>query len=167
MGLYGISSHDWLFRLDTESFSYKFNLHSSSVCSSCRRNHYRTLRINSDQDGGKWKAVLLCLTCILTGSCFGLSQNAFQPVIFDQLFWVLSFYLLISFIKTNDNRYLIFLGVSIALIALSGNSGLSNHPHLHFDVTIGCMNANCQTVKYYFKDLNGKLVNSGQYYSRK
>lgn len=65
--------------------------------------------------GGKWKAVLLCLSCILTGSCFGLTQNAFQPVIFDQLFWVLSFYLLISYLQTTDNQYLIFLGISIAL----------------------------------------------------
>ena len=65
--------------------------------------------------GGKWKAVLLCLVCILTGSCFGLTQNAFQPVIFDQLFWVLSFYLLISYIKTAESLYLILLGVSIGL----------------------------------------------------
>jgi hypothetical protein len=65
--------------------------------------------------GGKWKAVLLCLVCILTGSCFGLTQNAFQPVIFDQLFWILSFYFLISFIKTNKSLYLILVSVSIAL----------------------------------------------------
>ena len=65
--------------------------------------------------GGRWKAVLLCLVCILTGSCFGLTQNAFQPVIFDQLFWVLSFYILITYIKTNKSKYIILLGLSIAL----------------------------------------------------
>lgn len=64
--------------------------------------------------GGNWKAVLLCLVCILTGSCFWLTQNAFQPVVFDQLFWVLSFYFLISYIKTDKNLYFILLGVSIA-----------------------------------------------------
>ncbi|NJK98746.1 MAG: glycosyltransferase family 39 protein [Bacteroidales bacterium] len=58
--------------------------------------------------GGNCKAVLLCLICILTASCFGLTQNAFQPVIFDQLFWILSFYLLITYIRTNNNLHLFF-----------------------------------------------------------
>ena len=64
--------------------------------------------------GGKWKAVLLCLGCILSASCFGKTQNAFQPVIFDQMFWVLSFYLLVSFLKTNKNKYLFLLSISLA-----------------------------------------------------
>ena len=65
--------------------------------------------------GGKWKAVLLCLGCILSASCFGKTQNAFQPVIFDQLFWVLSFYLLVSFLKTSSDKYIILLSISLAL----------------------------------------------------
>jgi hypothetical protein len=64
--------------------------------------------------GGKWKAVLLCLGCTLSATCFGKTQNAFQPVVFDQLFWVLSFYLIVSFIKTNKNKYLILLSISLA-----------------------------------------------------
>ncbi len=64
--------------------------------------------------GGKWKAILLCMGCILAASCFGKTQNAFQPVIFDQLFWVLSFYLLVSFLKTNKSKYLILLSISLA-----------------------------------------------------
>jgi 4-amino-4-deoxy-L-arabinose transferase-like glycosyltransferase len=64
--------------------------------------------------GGKWKAVLLCLVCILSASCMGKTQNAFHPVIFDQLFWVLSFYLIVSFIQTNMDKYLILLSISLA-----------------------------------------------------
>jgi 4-amino-4-deoxy-L-arabinose transferase-like glycosyltransferase len=64
--------------------------------------------------GGKWKAVLLCLGCILSATCFGKTQNAFQPVIFDQLFWMLSFYLLISYLKTHKSKYLILLSISLA-----------------------------------------------------
>lgn len=65
--------------------------------------------------GGKWKAILLCLTCIMAGSCFAGSQNSFQPVVFDQLFWVFSFYLLVSYIKTEKQQYLILLAISLAL----------------------------------------------------
>jgi 4-amino-4-deoxy-L-arabinose transferase-like glycosyltransferase len=65
--------------------------------------------------GGRWKSLLLCFACMLTAPCFGLSQNTFQPVIFDQFFWILSFYMTISYIKTNRDTYLILLGVSLGL----------------------------------------------------
>jgi hypothetical protein len=65
--------------------------------------------------GGTWKAQLLCMACILSAPCFGIFQNVFQPVIFDQFFWVLSFYLYISFIKTNKDKYLLLLGMSLGL----------------------------------------------------
>lgn len=74
------------------------------------------------------------------------------------------------YIHLTYNGAIVNLGDTVTVgdtIALSGNSGLSDHPHLHFDVTKGCMNSNCQTVEFYFKDLNGKLVENGQYYSRK
>jgi hypothetical protein len=46
---------------------------------------------------------------ILFARAFGL----FQPVPFDILFWTLSFYLIIRYINTNINKYLLFLGICI------------------------------------------------------
>ncbi|MDI6779093.1 MAG: M23 family metallopeptidase [Bacteroidota bacterium] len=37
-------------------------------------------------------------------------------------------------------------------IGLSGSSGYSPMPHLHFDVTTGCPQSNCQTIPICFKN---------------
>jgi hypothetical protein len=65
--------------------------------------------------GGKWKAVLLSMLCIAFAPAFGITHNSFQPVIFDQFFWVLCFYYLVSYIKEPKDKYLIFLGIAAAL----------------------------------------------------
>lgn len=64
---------------------------------------------------GSWKAVLLTLTCILVAPGFTLSHHIFTPLVFEQLFWLLSFYILVSYCKENQPRYLIYLAVSLAL----------------------------------------------------
>ncbi|HXS55781.1 MAG TPA: glycosyltransferase family 39 protein [Hanamia sp.] len=65
--------------------------------------------------GGKNKAIFLALMCIIIGPAFGRSQQLFQPVIFSQLFWVLSFYQLTRFIKYLDKRSLWYLTLFVAL----------------------------------------------------
>lgn len=56
--------------------------------------------------GGKNKAVFLVLLGILIAPAFGRTQQLFQPVIFSQLFWVLSFYYLLRFVKSPDRKSL-------------------------------------------------------------
>ncbi|WP_445457878.1 ArnT family glycosyltransferase [Flavobacterium sp. HNIBRBA15423] len=65
--------------------------------------------------GGKKKAVLLSGVLILIFIPFYRNHLLFQPVAFDQLFWTLSFYYLVRFLKTDANKYLIFLGISLAI----------------------------------------------------
>ncbi|WP_411767297.1 ArnT family glycosyltransferase [Winogradskyella sp. A3E31] len=69
--------------------------------------------------GGKTKAVLLVLTCIIIAPAFGRSQQLFQPVVFSQLFWVLNFFLLLKYIKYLDKKYLWYLTLTTALAFLT------------------------------------------------
>ena len=68
--------------------------------------------------GGKNKAVFLALLCIIIGPSFGRSQQLFQPVVFSQLFWVLSFYQLTRFIKYLDKKSLWYLTAFVTLGAM-------------------------------------------------
>lgn len=56
--------------------------------------------------GGKNKAVFLVLLAYIIAPSFGRSQQLFQPVVFSQLFWVLSFYALLRFAKNLDKKSL-------------------------------------------------------------
>ncbi len=56
--------------------------------------------------GGGNKAVFLVLLGIIIAPGFGRSQQLFQPVVFSQLFWVLSYYYLVRFVKLSDNKSL-------------------------------------------------------------
>ncbi|WP_306350556.1 ArnT family glycosyltransferase [Flavobacterium sp. '19STA2R22 D10 B1'] len=64
--------------------------------------------------GGKIKSIFIVLLCIIVAPTFGRAHQLFQPVVFSQLFWVLSFYLLIRFNKTLDKKYLWYLTVSLS-----------------------------------------------------
>ena len=64
--------------------------------------------------GGRFKAVFIVLLCVLVSPGFGRSQQLFQPVVFSQLFWVLSFYQLLRFTLTLDKKYLLYLALSLA-----------------------------------------------------
>jgi hypothetical protein len=59
--------------------------------------------------GGKNIAVFLVMLAILIAPGFERSQQLFQPVVFNQLFWVLAFYQLIQFIKNLDKKSLRYL----------------------------------------------------------
>ncbi len=65
--------------------------------------------------GGKKKAVFLAGLSILIFIAFYRSHMLFQPVAFDQLFWTISFYYLIRFLKTQQNHYLVYTGLSLAI----------------------------------------------------
>lgn len=65
--------------------------------------------------GGKDKAIFLVLLCILIAPGFGRSQQLFQPVVFSQLFWVLSFYQLVKFVKYLDKKSLLYLALFVVL----------------------------------------------------
>jgi Dolichyl-phosphate-mannose-protein mannosyltransferase len=62
--------------------------------------------------GGKSKAVFIILLCISVMPA--RAYQLFQPVVFTHLFWLLSFYQLVRFSKTLDNKYLLYLTVSLA-----------------------------------------------------
>lgn len=61
--------------------------------------------------GGKSKAVFIVLLCILIAPAFGRGHPLFQPVVFTHLFWLLSFYQLVRYVKTLDKKYLLYLTI--------------------------------------------------------
>jgi hypothetical protein len=69
--------------------------------------------------GGKNRAVMLAGVSILAFIPFFRNHTLFQPVAFDQFFWVLGFYFLIKFITTEEKNYLLLMG-------LTGGLGLMN-----------------------------------------
>ncbi|MES2428986.1 MAG: glycosyltransferase family 39 protein [Bacteroidota bacterium] len=65
--------------------------------------------------GGKMFAITLaCLSFIFAPGFMG-SNYLFQPVVFDQLWWVLTVWLLLRYINTHAVKYLYFIGVAIGL----------------------------------------------------
>jgi murein DD-endopeptidase MepM/ murein hydrolase activator NlpD len=50
------------------------------------------------------------------------------------------------------------------VIGLSGDSGASAGPHLHFDVTKDCYNWGCQTIQMNFRDTKENPLKQGNSY---
>lgn len=69
--------------------------------------------------GGSSRAVFLALLCILIAPSFGRSQQLFQPVVFSQLFWALSFFALVRFVNHLDRKSLWLLTLFCILGFLS------------------------------------------------
>ena len=65
--------------------------------------------------GGKNKALFITLLCVLIAPAFGRTQQLFQPVVFSQLFWVLSFYQLVRYTKYLDQKSLLYLTIFVVL----------------------------------------------------
>lgn len=61
-------------------------------------------------DGGK-KALLLGLMTYLFSPAFLRSNALLQPVSLNQMFWLMSAYLILLIIKRKQNKYWIWLGV--------------------------------------------------------
>lgn len=60
--------------------------------------------------GGKFGIALACLAIIFSPA-FAASGYLFQPVVFDQLWWLLTAYLVVRYINTSNTSYIYLLGV--------------------------------------------------------
>jgi hypothetical protein len=65
--------------------------------------------------GGRKFAITLACLALIFSPAFAASGYLFQPVVFDQLWWVLSAYLLIRYINTSSPVYLYLLGAVIGI----------------------------------------------------
>ena len=61
--------------------------------------------------GGKMFAISLACLAIIFSPAFAASDYLFQPVVFDQLWWVLAAWLLVKYNNTSSVKYLYFLGI--------------------------------------------------------
>jgi len=63
--------------------------------------------------GGRKFAITVACLSLTFSPAFLASDYLLQPVIFDQLWWLLSGYLLVKYINTKLVKYLYFLGIAI------------------------------------------------------
>ncbi|CAN5202759.1 glycosyltransferase family 39 protein [soil metagenome] len=61
--------------------------------------------------GGRRFAIALACLALIFAPAFAASGYLFQPVVFDQLWWVLAVWLMIKYIHTSLPKYLYFLGM--------------------------------------------------------
>lgn len=65
--------------------------------------------------GGRKFAIALACLALIFSPAFAASGYLFQPVIFDQLWWVLTVFLLVKYLNTAAPKYMYLLGVAIGL----------------------------------------------------
>ena len=65
--------------------------------------------------GGKKFAIALACMALIFSPAFAASDYLFQPVVFDQLWWVLAVWLLTKYSNTLAPKYLYFLGIVVGL----------------------------------------------------
>ncbi|MDO3628271.1 glycosyltransferase family 39 protein [Mucilaginibacter sp. BT774] len=65
--------------------------------------------------GGKKFAITLACLALIFSPAFAASGYLFQPVVFDQLWWVLTVYLLIRYMNTSLPVYIYLLGIVIGI----------------------------------------------------
>jgi hypothetical protein len=65
--------------------------------------------------GGKRFAIALACLALIFSPAFAASDYLFQPVVFDQLWWVLAVWLLVRYSNTSSVKYLYFLGLTIGV----------------------------------------------------
>jgi 4-amino-4-deoxy-L-arabinose transferase-like glycosyltransferase len=71
-----------------------------------------TGKITVELGGKKFAIALACLSLIFSPA-FVATGYLFQPVVFDQLWWVLTVWLLLRYINTHAVKYLYFIGLVI------------------------------------------------------
>ncbi|GAA4339397.1 glycosyltransferase family 39 protein [Mucilaginibacter gynuensis] len=70
--------------------------------------------ITVELGGRKFAITLACLSMIFAPA-FAASGYLFQPVVFDQLWWVLTVWLIIKYINTSAPAYIYLTGIAIGL----------------------------------------------------
>jgi hypothetical protein len=65
--------------------------------------------------GGRHFAITLCGLALCLSPAFLASGYLLQPVVFDQFWWVLTYFLLIKYSYTGQSKYLLLLGPVIGL----------------------------------------------------
>jgi hypothetical protein len=65
--------------------------------------------------GGKKFAVALACLALIFSPAFAASGYLFQPVVFDQFWWVIAVWLLTKYSNTSSVKYLYWLGVVVGL----------------------------------------------------
>jgi hypothetical protein len=65
--------------------------------------------------GGRKFAITLACMALIFSPAFAASGYLFQPVVFDQFWWVLTVWLLIKYLNTTDVKYLYWLGLVVGL----------------------------------------------------
>lgn len=63
--------------------------------------------------GGRRFAIALACLALIVSPAFAASDYLFQPVVFDQLWWVMAVWLLVKYCNTSAIKYLYFLGLVI------------------------------------------------------
>lgn len=63
--------------------------------------------------GGRKFAITLACLALIFSPAFAASGYLFQPVVFDQLWWVMAVWLLTKYCNTSSIKYLYFLGLVI------------------------------------------------------
>lgn len=82
---------------------------------------------------GKEKALILALLAVIIAPGFERSQQLLQPVVFSQLFWLISFYYLLAYCKKLNNKYLWLL----TLFSICGF--LFKYDSVFFIVGLSCL----------------------------
>jgi hypothetical protein len=65
--------------------------------------------------GGKKFAVALACLALIFSPAFAASGYLFEPVVFDQFWWVLAVWLLIKYLNTSSVKYLYILGAAVGV----------------------------------------------------
>lgn len=65
--------------------------------------------------GGRRFAIALACTSLIFAPAFAASGYLFQPVVFDQLWWVLAVWLSLKYVNTTSVKYLYWLGLCVGL----------------------------------------------------
>lgn len=70
--------------------------------------------ITYELGGKRFAIVLACLTLVFSPA-FVASDYLFQPVVFDQLWWVFSVYFILKYYNTTNYRHLYWLGLIVGI----------------------------------------------------
>ncbi len=74
--------------------------------------------------GGKRFAITLACLALIISPGFAASDYLFQPVVFDQFWWVLTAWLLVRYSNTSSVKYLYFFGAAVGIGILTKYSML-------------------------------------------